>query len=61
MAQLDYCSHGKRLLKAPHENCNECEEIWDYTVAIDCLKTLTRILSKRIDILSRKDSANDPN
>lgn len=55
MGQLDYCSHGRRLLKTPHEDCDACEEIYDYTVAMDCLKTLTRIMAKRIEQLSRKE------
>lgn len=50
---LEYCSHGKRLMKTPHENCDECDELYDYTIALDCLKTLTRIFVKRRNKLTK--------
>ena len=45
---LEYCSHGRRLLKQPHEDCSECEELYALMVARDSIKALERILSKRI-------------
>lgn len=47
-ASLDYCSHGKRLLKPPSEECPDCEELWDYMLMTDSLKCLLRRMAKRM-------------
>lgn len=51
MRSLDYCSHGKKLMLAPTEPCDECKEIEDIEYMLMDLQSLTRRLLRRKAVL----------
>lgn len=53
MGSLDYCSHGRRLVKPPSEDCEKCQKLYDTMNALDYAKALVRALDKQMQELTQ--------